>query len=267
VGIAVFDVNDVTVTNCTIEGFEAGIVVINSRRSVVEENTMSNISEGVVVMESSQNRLVGNIVNAPDRGVRVINTHGSEIIANETSKSAIGFDVIDSTGNTFNMNRAASSGFAGFALANANNNVFEANEVKFSQFGFVVTASNENTLEGNSVSYGTGWFSFGFQERSEGNTVTGNEATGGGVAFKVYIGAARNTFSENSVDGAAKGFSIDADCVGNVVELNTIKDVREMGLRDASRGGSGDHGTDNFYRDNQCRGNMTSSQPWGLCES
>ena len=71
VGIAVFDVDDVTVTNCAIEGFEAAIVVINSRRSEIEKNMMSNNSVGVVVMESSQIRLVGNFVNARDRGVRI----------------------------------------------------------------------------------------------------------------------------------------------------------------------------------------------------
>lgn len=267
VGIAVFDVDDVTVTNCAIEGFEAAIVVINSRRSEIEKNMMSNNSVGVVVMESSQIRLVGNFVNARDRGVRIINSHDCEIAANESTQSAIGFELIDSNGNTLNMNRAAYSDFAGFSLTNANSNVFEANEVASGQFGFVVTASNDNTLEGNSVSHGTGWFSFGFQEGSEGNTVTGNDVTGGGNAFKVYIRAARNTFSENSVDRAAKGFSIDTGCTGNVVELNTITEVREMGLEDTSRGDSGDRGTDNFYRDNQCRGNMTPSQPWGLCAS
>jgi parallel beta-helix repeat protein len=267
VGIAVFDVNNVTVANCTVEGFEAAIVVLNSRRSAIEGNKMSDSPVGVVVMESSQISLVGNVVDTPDRGVRVINAHDSEIAANESLKSAVGFDVIDSTGNTFTMNRAVGSDFAGFSLTNADNNVFEANEVESSQFGFVVTASNDNTFDANAVSRGTGWFSFGFQERSEGNTVTNNDVTGGGLAFKVYIGSARNTFSDNTASGAAKGVSIDAGCVGNVVERNTITDAREIALQDTSRGGSGDLGTDNFYRANQCRDNATASEPRGLCES
>lgn len=266
VGIAVFDVDNVTVANCTIEGFEAAIVVINARRGVLEGNKVSDSPVGVVLMESSQITVVGNVIVAPDRGVRVINTDDSEIADNDSRESAIGFDVIESTGNSFVTNRAVGSDFAAFSLTNADGNAFEANEAESSQFAFVVTSSNDNTFDANSVFRGTGWFSFGFQERSEGNTVTNNEVTGGGLAFKVYIGASRNTFSGNTAIGAAKGVSIDAGCVGNVVERNTITDAREIGLEDASRGGSGDLGTDNFYHDNRCRRNAAASTPSGLCE-
>ena len=266
VGVAVFDVNDVTVFNCTVEGFEAGIVVINSQRSTIEGNTMTDSSLGVVVIESSEIAVVGNSVTTPDRGVQVINTRGSEITANESSGSAVGFDVIDATDNTFAGNRSVGSDFSAFSLTNANSNVFEANEIDSSHFGFVVTSSNDNTFDANTVSRGFGWFSFGFQERSEGNLVTSNQVTGGGLAFKVYIGSARNTFSDNVASGAAKGVSIDSGCVGNVVERNTVTGAREIGLEDTSRGGSGDLRTDNFYRDNQCRDNATASVPGGLCE-
>jgi parallel beta-helix repeat protein len=266
VGVAVFDVNDVTVANCTVEGFEAGIVVINSQRSAIEGNAVLDSPVGVVVMESSQIAVVDNTVATPDRGIQVVNTRDSEIAANESSGSAVGFDVIDATGNTFAENRSVGSDFSAFSVTNADGNVFEANEVESSHFGFVVTSSNDNTFDANAVSRGFGWFSFGFQERSEGNTVTNNQVTGGGLAFKVYIGSARNTFADNVASHTAKGVSIDSGCVGNVVERNTITGAREIGLQDTSRGGTGDLGTDNIYRGNQCRDNATASQPWGLCE-
>lgn len=266
VGVAVFDVDDVTVVDCTVEGFEAGIVVINSQGSAIDGNAVLDSQLGVVVMESSQIAVVDNSVATPDRGIQIVDTRGSEVSANESTGSAVGFDVIDATGNTFTGNRSVGSDFSAFSITNADGNVFEANEVDSSHFGFVVTSSSGNTFDTNAVSRGFGWFSFGFQERSDGNIVTSNQVSGGGLAFKVYIGSARNTFSDNAASYAAKGVSIDSGCVGNVVERNTITGAREIGLEDTSRGGTGDHGTDNFYRDNQCRDNATASRPRGLCE-
>lgn len=265
-GVTVVDANDVTITDCTIEGFEVGIVLANSERSAIEGNRVLDSQAGVVVMESSQIAVADNTISARDRGIRIANTRGSAIARNKCSGSSVGFDLFDATGNTLSENRATGNDFSAFSLTNADGNVFEQNEVDSSHFGFVLTASSDNTLDSNVVARGYGWFSFGFQEGSDGNTVTNNRVTGGGLAFTVYIGSAGNTFSDNVAEHAAKGISIASGCVGNVVEGNTITHAREVGLEDNSSGGTGNLGTDNFYRDNKCRDNAMASGPWGLCE-
>jgi parallel beta-helix repeat protein len=226
-GVDIRNVTGVTVKNCHVSGFDAGIFVLSARANRVENNVVSgNAREGIVLASSpgnDHNTLVGNTSTGNGAwgfavydgttdttltgntarlnsfagffvGLGSNRTQLKENVADENASS--GFD-IDSDANFVAANTAERNGSLGFFVYQASGNTFDANISQANAGGFLVAGSDQHDSSGNSftdnIARSNANSGFAFGNGASSNRLSGNIASGNGshgFAFTTVSGIA-----------------------------------------------------------------------------
>ncbi|MGC8538531.1 MAG: NosD domain-containing protein [Candidatus Micrarchaeia archaeon] len=122
-------VNNVSISNCGIEKFAAGIVVSNSSDAKIQYNNITNVYTGVVLVNDMNPQVTGqNVTTFSSSGIfmnRVSNGIITSNIELDGSANATGMLVLNSSNNLIAYNNATRNGKYGILFSNSiGNNVF-----------------------------------------------------------------------------------------------------------------------------------------------
>lgn len=205
VGVRIAEHSEVTVTNGTIQHFDAGVAIIKGAKNTVSGVTVrdnvgnpatSDFGDGIALASTSNNTIVNNTIerNGPFSGVSVFQL-GAFALADEESQAA-----------------RHSNGSGGAALKN----VIQGNTIRDNNIRRCGTTRCINADIGVRLEPG-----------SKQNTVTANTITGSGLdGIQVFGTSIYNTITSNNVNG--NGFNIETHrkgsgiLVGRSADNNTV---------------------------------------------
>lgn len=183
-GVSILGKSNVTIKNCAIDSFYAGVMIWKSASTTIEKNSFVNNGHAVYIgYETSANKILNNYIanNDRSRGVSAIeieSSYGSNIIESNTivnnptgilihksSGDRIVSNLIDGGGgysggigitsskNLLVENNVIRNGFQGIGMADGGNNIFRKNIITFNSAGIWLDgASINNTISENSIS-------------------------------------------------------------------------------------------------------------------
>jgi len=180
IGIQLVERQGVTVENCQVTNFEAGLGLRASRGNFFRGNhVFANADNGVDLGGSNDNTFVSNTVMNNRDGIQLRESRLNIFDQNTvTMNRNNGFDIIGSPDNTFVQNTVAENENHGFDLDNSNTNLFRLNRVHGNRdTGVNLDSSSSNLFVGN-MSNENGDKGFEVEQASRNNTFIRNTAHG-----------------------------------------------------------------------------------------
>jgi parallel beta-helix repeat protein len=237
IGIDMNGRSGVTVRNCDVSGFAAGINLSLTDESLIEDNSVHDNVGGDfpcgIVVRNSPNNIVRN--NVASRN----GADGIHVISGVTPPDSDGNTI---EGNTFTGNGRTNSDRFGILVAWSNNNTVRDNIASKNPGGGI----SLHYADSNSV----------YRNVTDDNGVV-EDGNGAGIGL---FGSNSNTVSDNEASGnALSGISV-ADGGNNVFTSNESHGNKEWGFTDWSEAAD-------TFSENRCTGNLLGgSQPSGLCQ-
>ncbi|TMI34543.1 hypothetical protein E6H25_07150 [Candidatus Bathyarchaeota archaeon] len=192
-GILVEGRTGVTVKNCHVTGFAAGIRLRGAYQNTLASNLLVSNTNGVDLLQSGENNLVNNQARSNGIGFYLL-----------------GYRLVASSGNTL-ANNQGSDNNTDYSLQFSDNNILQANTANGLADGFSLFRSNGNTLTGNTASQND---QAGFRVvASTDNTITGNTIDSNNYGILVCKTVLRqNTLLPNKFQGPQQALAIDKTC-------------------------------------------------------
>ena len=195
---------NVTVKNCRVSGYSAGIYVYNSSGNQLINNTEFNNSEGVHISFSYSDNVSSNTAYNNSAGID-INGSSQNILVRDSKayNNSAGFYLTGTSNNQF-VNNSAYNNTHGFQLSDTASCLFENNTALTNTLnGFHLVGSSYNNFTTNNA---TGNLYDGFyliassnSSRFNGNNASNNHNNGfeSSASYETYIGniAINNTFN------------------------------------------------------------------------
>jgi parallel beta-helix repeat protein len=177
-----------TVKNCTVTGFDYGVLLEDARNNTLRRNAA---------------------VNNYDRGFHLEVSSGNTLVDNHANGNGVhGFAAVRGTVNTFKENSAEGNGAVGYSLIFSNRNDLRENVATGNQAGFSVQSSSGNVLARNTSSsnvlYGFDLSPFVDNPQPSDNVLRENVADANGWFGFFVRDASFNRFACNHA--AANGF-------------------------------------------------------------
>lgn len=248
-GINVTSVNDVTIRNTNITGFDCGIHVRSSSGDTVSDNTLvGNSADGILLEYSSNNSISGNTISGNSDGIHLEYSLYNNVSHNDANGNCfVGFAGIwleSSPYNTMTLNNVTGNG-EGVLLQSSGNSIVSLNNVVDNLLGIDLdSSSNSCTVSGNEVvqnEYGIAL------EFSSGNAVYHNNFINNTVC------QALSTSEPNSWDNSyPAGGNYWSDYVGVDEKKGTNQDLP----------GADGVGDTPYLIGNSARDNFPLMQPW-----
>jgi parallel beta-helix repeat protein len=250
-GIFVFQVDDVTIKNTSVEGFVQGILIRDGSGYNIIGNTLdSNINRGITLsaasdstltgntasgnffgiwlFDNSDNNLIdGNTVTGSRNGIYVQdNSNGNVVSNNDVSNNVFPSEpttlgiVIGADSNTVTNNIANSNGDVGIFLSPCNDCTVTGNTANSNDIGIVIRDHSSGTLiDGNTASSNSRGIDV---QQSSNNVISNNNlANNAAAGILVYTASNGNTISGNTVTSNVHGIRIDTGSLNNIISDNT----------------------------------------------
>lgn len=222
-GVSIFGKSDVTIKNCVIDSFYAGVMIWEATNITIEKNSFMSNGYGVRIgYRSGSNKVLNNSIINGNRlaglpAIGIEESYGSNIIeANTLTNNPSGIYVYGSNGdslilniidgipglsgnigigrsrNTLVENNTIRNGFQGIGMTDGKNNVFKKNIIAYNNTGILLAGdSAENTIYENSIAgnfYGLRFISQGSGQISSTNFIYHNNIYGN-YGYNVYTKA------------------------------------------------------------------------------
>ncbi len=183
--VALANCTDITVQNLSLRGNEQGILLINTRNSVISKNTIADANCGIQLVASSDNQVLENTVTACAQGISVENASaGNSISGNIVNyNGGSGITISSSSANRVLENTVRNNS-RGIEISDSSENVFQANEIAFNERGMQFTTAQADMY---SDAY-----------ESSRNSIIENSITQNDVGIAVSYGTKNNTFVHNN---------------------------------------------------------------------
>jgi parallel beta-helix repeat protein len=186
-GFRLSGINNITIQNTNIKGFNYAITLNSSSHSSISGNNITNNSDfGIWLKSSSDNNINGNNVtndfigypdptSSSDVGIGLYYySNNNSVSGNRVTNNVYGIRISSSSNNSVSGNNVANARYSILLEYSSNNNSFSGNDVANNDVGIGLHSScNSNIVSGSSItnSSGTG-IAF---ESSSNNTVSGND--------------------------------------------------------------------------------------------
>ncbi len=211
-GIKVPQRTNVTVRNCTVSGFEFGIVLRGADGNLLEGNTVTSNRIGFHIVRSDGGTFSGNEASGnADIAFDFVDSSRNTVLDNTVAGTAMSYSFRGSDDNLIEGNRATggTGWFAfGFFEGSSDNRVVD-NEARLSAIGFVIfTAAHDNVFTANTATRNSQGFSVFGDPGVTGNRFTDNVATSNEGSFDDATSGdgtsgTANTYAGNECSGMA----------------------------------------------------------------
>ncbi|UYZ40121.1 MAG: right-handed parallel beta-helix repeat-containing protein, partial [Candidatus Methanospirare jalkutatii] len=221
----------VTADNVTIKGFtvtgatgfqKAGVYLLNSKNSRIENVNASNNNYGIYLYDSSNNIITYNNASNNDYGIYLQVSSNNTITYNnasnnyhgirlyESSNNTItynnasnnyddGIYLYDSSNNTIAYNNASNNNDEGIYLYESSNNIITNNNASNNYYGIYLCDSSNNTLANNSMTDNTyNFILIGWQDSHFDNNIDTTNTVDGKPIY--YIKNASNKVYDGSTN-------------------------------------------------------------------
>jgi len=149
----------VTLVNCegiTIEGITLsqgveGLILIDTRNSLIRNNVLINTLRGIYLMDSSENELVGNRVErSTESGVTLLRSHANRLLKNAILLSTSHGVLLESSeGNDLIENEITKNGESGVHLKASRKATLRANKLQENWVGVFLEGGGSHLVERN----------------------------------------------------------------------------------------------------------------------
>jgi parallel beta-helix repeat protein len=210
-GIYLTNSNQSTITKCSISSsIGVGIFLVSSNNNTLNENNVDHVGNaGIWAYASSNNSVFGNNATSNLNGGIVITNQAANnnIVQNIASNNVYcGIRIAYSTNNIVTQNLIVNNTDGGIAVTNsATNTTVSRNNVTLNHGTgiYIMYSSTACTVTNNTVAYnswtGVGTPGFGIDILDPYNLVAGNNVTGN-VAAGIRVGASNVTVIENNFE-------------------------------------------------------------------
>jgi parallel beta-helix repeat protein len=240
-GLSLYNINNVTIKNANIKGFNYGVYLNSTSHTVLFESNITNNEWGVVLRSSSYNTICGNNITWNHWDGIVIYYSSHNIIAgnNITENEYYGIGVAQSTYNTLSQNNVKNNSGYGISLLFSSYNSISGNDIinngyviDGSNSGVSLSCSSQNTISGNSIINDKNGMSL--STASNNNTISENIIANNGDGISIYYSSiyypesvsgsgTYNTISENIiVSNNRSGISLSGGATDNIILHNSI---------------------------------------------
>jgi len=223
-GFTLFEVDNVTIKDTTIENFAWGIHLNSTTRIVLSGNHIThNQQDGIGSFASSNNIILSNdISNNTLCGINLQGSWNNSIIGNNMTFNGPGIWLNDSSNNTVAGNYIDYNRWRAILVDGSSNNSIVGNNLTRGEYGILLQNSSSNSMVGNNITgnaYGIRVHSF-----SNGNTVVGNNLEQN-VMYGIFLFyASNNIVSDNNItDNGLHGVRLDGSS-GNSIVRNNVTD-------------------------------------------
>jgi parallel beta-helix repeat protein len=252
-GFTLSNVNNVTIANTTIQGFNRGIKLTSTNGCTITNNTIRNNQNdgiylypafnttityntvsshqgaGIVLADAANNTVKGNIIDSDNYGVYFFQNSDNNTIHNNliTNCYQSGMYIINDTNNKITDNNVTNIYYDGINFNFGSNNLVRGNSATNCSVGIFIGGSNlytsNFTLENNTIS-GTPYtgieLSYTTGNKIVGNTISNTTAPGSQCIHIISsnnITVARNIISNSSSIGIQLSSSINNNVTENLV--------------------------------------------------
>ncbi len=158
-GVAVQNASNVTVRNCTLEGFMEGVYAHNSRGVSIENVGVWNSGTGILLNGTAGSRVIGDSINgSTSYGIRLVNTSTTNVSNNNLQYgpgSAVGIALNGSRLNTVLDNLVTQYHYGFTFSGQSGNNLISNNTASLSSAADYVCNGNSNlSAEQGGMNYG-----------------------------------------------------------------------------------------------------------------
>jgi CSLREA domain-containing protein len=228
--------DSVTVTNGTVQEFDAGVQLSNGTALGIVSSLTLRLNElaGAQLTNADDgtngNIVRDNTVTGPGAGILLLTgTQHAQILRNTVAATGgIGVHVLNAADNLLDDNEISGSGDAALILEGAGNNTVIGNSVVNSGDASVIVhlGSNGNRIEANDLSEGEAGI---FVSQSSGNELVGNVAHDNGDSGIVLEEARNGLVQGNDVRFNSGGIEMDLS-TGNRIEANNASETNGTGI-------------------------------------
>ena len=226
----------ITVQGLSLSGNHNGLLLVDTRNSIIAENTVENSIEGIRLLNSEANQLRGNSMSGNAFNLWMQNSWANDVDSSNTVNGKPVYFWIDQHDKAV----PSDAGFVG--LVNCSGITVQGLSLSDNWQGIVLSSTEESVVTRNSIS--DCYYGIMLQSESDGNTVSANNVTGTtqalalsecrensvvGNAFSdneygVYaLASSDSTFSENAVAANSNhGMRFALNCDGNTLTGNHI---------------------------------------------
>jgi parallel beta-helix repeat protein len=176
-GLSLYNINNVTIKNANIKGFNYGVYLNSTSHIVLSESNITNNEWGVVLRSSSYNTICGNNItwNYWD-GIGLYDSSSSNTINKNKIENNISGIAGGSNNNTISENNITNNRATAISLGSSNR--ISGNNITNNQDGIAIGGSN--TVSGNNINHNDGYgINLEFFDSSSniisGNNITNNE--------------------------------------------------------------------------------------------
>lgn len=213
-GILVEGRTGITVRNCHVTGFAAGIRLRGAYQNTLTSNILERNTDGVDLFQSGENNLLNNHAISNGIGFYLSASAANFLGNNLAQDNGPGFYLQSSAGNTLDHN-TANHNANGYRLVESSANTLTNNQGVDNNTDYSLQFSDNNILQGNTaIGLADGFSLF----RSNGNTLTGNTASQNDQAgFRIVV-STDNTITGNTISNNQYGILV---CKSNMHQ-NTL---------------------------------------------
>jgi len=184
-GFCLYNINNVTIKNTIIKGFDYGVHLnLTSFCSFLENNITENNYDGIRLSNSSSNRITEN---------------------NITRNNQKGIVLIYSLNNAIFANNITANEWGGIFLHNSLNNRVFGNDITDDQDGVWVGYSSNNSIVGNEIKKNTRGIVL--YRGSSNNSVSGNNIRSNDIGFYLYLCSCNKLYHNNLMDNTKQAES------------------------------------------------------------
>ena len=184
-GFCLYDINNVTVKNTIIKGFDYGVHLnLTSFCSILGNKITENNYDGIRLSNSSSNRIIENSI---------------------TRNNQKGIVLRYSLKNTIFANNVTANEWGGIFLHNSLNNRVFGNDIADDQDGVWVGYSSNNSIVGNEIKKNTRGIVL--YRGSSNNSVSGNNIESNDIGFYLHLCSCNKLYLNNLMDNTKQAES------------------------------------------------------------
>jgi parallel beta-helix repeat protein len=176
-GFYLSGINNVTIQNVNIKGFNYGIDFRTSSSNLISGNNITNNNEGIYFASSSSNSICGNNITANrDYGIAFGSSSDNSVSGNTIASNSAGLFISSSKHNIVYGNTIKSNNRGIAVWSFSNYNLLYGNNVAGSEEAIIVLVSMHNNIFGNTFAnsgYGI-WLACCWDNNIFGNNITHN---------------------------------------------------------------------------------------------
>jgi len=233
-GIYLNSVQNMTVENCVVSGYERGIYVSGGYNETLTNNTVWNNTYGVYFNPTTWSTLTQSTARNNSYGILFSSSNNNTLYNNTLRNNTnYGIYLLSSSDNNLTSNTIANTtavaNFGVYLDVSSNRNNISGNSLANNSYSPIRGLSTNNTYDNNTL---TGGFAYGIWLTGGNSNITNNQITGNGAGDAILVQATNVQVVNNNARLAVHGIYFAPATTGGHNAINNTISNCSYAIRD-----------------------------------